>query len=153
MHPPRALISVVALALVLALAASSPMSIAGEPTPPSFRIIVHPKNSVARLERRFLADAFFKNVTRWPDGSLIRPVDLQPREPVRSAFSQRVLERSVRAVKAYWHQRIFAGRGVPPPELARDADVMAFVLQHEGAIGYVSSSFDASSAKTVALSP
>ena len=150
MLAPRLLVSVVALALA---ASSSPLSSAGQPTPPSFRVIVHPKNTVARVERTFLADAFFKNITRWPDGTLIRPVDLQPREPARGAFSQGVLERSVRAVKAYWHQRIFAGRGVPPPELAHDADVMAFVLRHEGAIGYVSSGFDAAGARTVAVGP
>jgi hypothetical protein len=40
-------------------------------------------------------------------------------------------------VRRYWAQRVFSGRGVPPPELANDSEVVKFVAAHSGAIGYV----------------
>ena len=46
----------------------------------------------------------------------IRPVDLRPNAATRRLFSERMLRRSVAAVRSYWQQRIFSGRGVPPPE-------------------------------------
>ena len=105
---------------------------------PDYVIIVHPTNDATTVERSFLEEAFLKKVTQWPNGEAIRPVDLVPSSPVRRRFSEQILNRSVEAVKGYWQQRIFSGRDIPPPELETDDDVVAFVLKHEGGIGYVS---------------
>jgi ABC-type phosphate transport system substrate-binding protein len=104
-----------------------------------FRIIVHPSNPVSSVDRRFLADAFMKKVTRWPrNDELIRPVDLEPDAPARARFTETVFNRSVAALKNYWQQQVFAGREVPPPELEGDSEVVKYVSKHPGAIGYVS---------------
>jgi ABC-type phosphate transport system substrate-binding protein len=89
------------------------------------------------VEREFLSDAFLKKTTRWQDDEAIRPVDLRPSSATRKYFSERVHKRSVAAVRSYWQQRIFSGRGVPPPELDDDAAVVRYVLKHPGAVGYV----------------
>ena len=105
---------------------------------PPLRIIVHPQNPLRAADRDFVADAFLKKVTRWPNGEQIRAVDLRPGDPVRRRFSENILKRSVGAVRNYWQQRIFSGRDVPPPELDSEASVIAFVAKFPGAIGYVS---------------
>ena len=80
-----------------------------------FLVIVHPSSPVTRLDRRFVREAFLKKVMRWPDGRTIRPVDLDERAAARRRFSDQVLNRSVAAVKSYWQQLIFSGRGVRHP--------------------------------------
>lgn len=112
-------------------------SVADEPAT-DFVVIVNADNPYYTLERSFIADAFLKKTTRWPNGDVIRPVDLAPDAPVRERFSQAILKRSVGAVKSYWQQMIFSGRDIPPPELARDEDVIKYVTTHPRAIGYVS---------------
>ncbi len=109
-----------------------------KPALPPFKMIVHPDNRIASAPRAFLADAFLKRVTRWEDGLAIRPVDQRPDAQVRSRFSRAILGRSVAAVRNYWQQRIFSGHGVPPPELDSDSAVVDYVLEHRGAVGYVS---------------
>jgi hypothetical protein len=109
-----------------------------EETSPDFRLIVHPSNPQRAAERAFLADAFLKKATRWEAGETIRPVDLRPAATPRKRFTERVLKRSVGAVRSYWQQRIFSGRDVPPPELDSDDEVLAFVAKYPGAVGYVS---------------
>jgi hypothetical protein len=106
--------------------------------PPAYEIIVDPSNALTSVQRSFLADAFLKKVTTWPDGRTIHAADLSPNSVVRRRFSEDVLRRSVEAVKGYWQQRIFSGRDVPPPELDSDEDMVKYVLKHEGAVGYVS---------------
>ncbi len=106
---------------------------------PDFAVIVHPQNPQWVLDRTFVADVFLKKTTRWPDGNVIKPVDLSPDSPVRERFSSDVLRRSVRAVKSYWQQMIFSGRDVPPPELGSEDEVVKYVLSRPNAIGYVSS--------------
>jgi ABC-type phosphate transport system substrate-binding protein len=116
-----------------------------------FRIIVSPDNPVSSVDRRFLADVYLKRTTRWSNDEAVRPVDLGPGSPIRRGFSDDVLKRSVSAVKSYWQQMVFSGRGVPPPELDNDGEVVRFVLKNRGAVGYVSSGADVAGAKIVPL--
>jgi hypothetical protein len=130
----------VALAALFALLASGGV-VSADPTAATslpFMVIVHPSNPNHAVDRNFVGEAFLKKTTRWPNGEVIRPVDLSPDSPVRERFSQDLLKRSVAAVKSYWQQMIFSGRDVPPPELANEDDVVRYVQKHTGAIGYVS---------------
>lgn len=122
--------------LLLALIALS-ATVSAEP-PPAYRVIVHPHNAVSGADRNFLQDVFLRRVKRWPNDKVIHPADLAPSSRVRKRFTEDVLGRSIAAVKAYWQQRIFSGRDVPPPEFESDEQVVAYVLKYEGAVGYVS---------------
>jgi ABC-type phosphate transport system substrate-binding protein len=141
----------VTMSSALALALGSTQAGADTRSAAEPRIIVNPRNPATSLERRFVADAFLKKVTRWPDDELIQPVDLATDSPVRRRFSDDVLKRSVSAVKSYWQQLVFSGRGVPPPELDNEELVVRFVLHHPGAIGYVSGSVNIENARVISL--
>jgi len=104
----------------------------------SFFVIVNVQNPIASLDRKFLADVFFKKITHWPEDGVIQPIDLRPDAPARSKFSEEVLDRSVMGVKNYWQQVIFSGRDVPPPELKNDSEVIHFIVKNPSAIGYIS---------------
>lgn len=116
-----------------------------------FRVIVNTGNPVDAIDRRFLADAFFKKTTRWPNDEAIRPVDLAPSSSLRRAFSEEVLKRSIAAVKSYWQQVVFAGHGVPPPELDSESDVVKFVAKNRWAVGYVSPGVNIAGVKIVVV--
>lgn len=125
------------LALFALLVLVTPTHVSAEPTP-AFVVIVNPQNPYRTLDRTFVSDVFLKKTTRWPNGDVIKPVDLGPDSRTRARFSEDVLRRSVAAVKSYWNQMIFSGRDVPPPELRTNDDVVKYVLTHGGAVGYVS---------------
>jgi hypothetical protein len=120
-------------------------------TRPGFRVVVHPANPESFASRELVSDAFLKKVSRWPNGEQIRPVDLTLGSAVRETFSQNVLRRTAAAVRNYWQQRIFTGRGVPPPEVASDADVIRYVREHAGGIGYVSAAADPATVKVLPI--
>ena len=134
----RALLAGLALVCTLAAWPARPSTRADNLV--AFRVIVHPSNALATTTRDSLSQVFFKRSTRWQNGEPIRPVDLRPESAVREAFSQRVLQRSVAAVRSFWLQRVFSGRELPPPELDSDAAVIRYVGSNRGAIGYVSGS-------------
>jgi hypothetical protein len=137
--------------LLVSLAAGATVVRASAGEPAGFRLVVNPEGAAAPLDRAFVADAFLKKVTRWPDGTAIRAVDLRFDAPARQQFSEQILERSPAAVRNYWQQRIFTGRGVPPPELASDEAVLAYVREHIGAVGYVSARAETGSVKVLEL--
>jgi ABC-type phosphate transport system substrate-binding protein len=137
-----ALLAVAAL-LVAAPTLSAP--------PPGYRLIVNPGNPQEAVDRKFLADGFLKKASHWPDGTAIAPVDQAGESAVRRRFSDEVLGRSVAAVKSYWQQLIFSGRGVPPPELDAEEEVVKFVARRRGAVGYVSLAAELAGVKVVAV--
>lgn len=140
--------------LLLMLLASLPPAAAGadgKAAPPPYRLVVHPGTPATSVDRAFVADVFLKKATRWPDDTVIRPVDGAASSAIRRRFSEDVLKRSVNAVQSYWQQVIFSGRGVPPPELDSDADIVSYVQKHPGAIGYVSPDVDPAGVKVLQL--
>lgn len=127
-----------------------------------FVIIVHPDNPTESLSRSEASDLFLKKVARWdsfpipgrPDRKMpVEAVDLESTSAVRSAFSLEVHGRSVDHIKAYWQRKIFSGRDIPPPELASEAEVLAWVRANPGAVGYVSQGVALASVKAVELTP
>jgi hypothetical protein len=78
-------------------------------------------------------------------------VDLDQSSPVRRQFTDEVLRRPVEAIRRYWQQRIFAGRGVPPPEMESDEDVISLVRREEGAVGYISASVPLTGVKVLTV--
>ena len=118
---------------------------------PSYVVIVHPASTYESIDRRMLADVFLKKTTRWRSGEPILPVDLVSDARARERFSLDVIGRSVQAVKSHWQQIIFAGRGLPPPELPDDAAVVRYVASHPGAIGYVSGGAQTAGTRVVAV--
>lgn len=140
------------IAIVLLLAfAPAPAGVARAEDAPQFQLIVHPSNPTASVDRRFVSEVFLKKRTRWSDDHAIRPVDLSPQSATRRRFSKDALKRSVEAVRSYWRRIVFSGRGVPPPELDADQDVVSYVRKHRGAIGYVSLGADVSGVKVVSI--
>jgi ABC-type phosphate transport system substrate-binding protein len=130
----------IAMLLVLALAAfGTTIHAQGEePSARRYQVIVHPGNATNSVDRHFLEDSFLKKLAMWPGGEVILPADMASNSNVRGQFTKDVLKRTVGAVKSYWQQRIFAGGDLPPPEFDTDDDVVRYVLQHKGAVGYVS---------------
>ncbi len=129
--------------LLLALPALAPVTPGGaQPARAghvgAFVVVVHADNPTPSLPRETLARLFLRKLARWPGGQPALPVDLPADAPVRASFSRHVLARSVTAVRAYWQERIFSGRDVPPPERADEAEALAYVRAHPAAVGYVS---------------
>ena len=108
-----------------------------------FLVIVHQSNPYSEITLEELSNMFLKKVSRWEksDG-LVHPVDLLDDSPVRELFSKVVHGRKVASIKAYWQRQIFSGRDIPPPEKETEQDVLKFVAQKPGAIGYISVAID-----------
>jgi ABC-type phosphate transport system substrate-binding protein len=106
-------------------------------------VIAHVSIPYSSLTKEELSNLFLKKITRWKEtDKFVYPVDLFEDSPVRRQFSEEIHGKEVAAIKAYWQQQIFSGREIPPLERNSDQDVLQYVEQKAGAIGYVSKSVD-----------
>ncbi len=139
----RALVKpLLAAALFLAPAAALPAE---------FVLVANPSVSTAAISRAEATRIFLRLQSEWPDGGHARPVDQSKSSPLRDAFSREVLGKSLSSVEQYWTQAIFSGRAVPPVEKRNDADVLAYVRENPGAVGYVSASAPLEGVKRITL--
>jgi TonB family protein len=115
-----------------------------------FRIVVNPQNPVSSLSKTQVTRLFLEKAT-WDDGGAAAPVDLLPTSPIREGFSRDVL--GVPIPTAIDRSRVAAKEAGlnPPPSMASDREVLAFVRLKPGAIGYVSLAADVSGVKVVAV--
>jgi TonB family protein len=115
-----------------------------------FRIVVNPMNPVSSLSKTQVSQLFLNRGT-WDDGGVGAPVDLLPTSPVREGFSREVLGLPVPAAIDRLRDSAKAAGVNPPPAMATDREVLAYVRLKPGAIGYVSLSADISGVKVVAV--
>jgi ABC-type phosphate transport system substrate-binding protein len=102
-----------------------------------FKVIVNSSNPVKTLSKTQLSKLFMKKQTTWENGQPVVPVDLTINAAVRAQFSSKVLNKSTMAVKNYWQQQVFSGKDIPPLEKANESEVIAFVQNTPGGIGYL----------------
>lgn len=117
---------------------------------PQFMVIVHPDNPSDGVSRDFLRDAYLKKATTW-HGETIRPIDLSSKFPEREHFIRQVIRKTPAQLRSYWNQQVFSGKGVPPPEAASVADVVAYVVANPGAVGYIPVDADPGRAKVIRI--
>lgn len=121
------------------LLTGSVVSIAEEPMP--FNVIVHVSNPATQLATEDISNMFLKKVKQWKEsGETVLPIDLVEDSPIRAQFSERIHGRKISAIKAYWQKQVFSGRGVPPEEKKSEDEVLKYVSENPGAIGYIAAS-------------
>jgi ABC-type phosphate transport system substrate-binding protein len=116
-----------------------------------YKVIVHPSNPTAALDRRFLRDVYLRKATDWSTGGDIRPIDLASRFPAHERFLQEVLGKTPSQLRSYWNQQIFSGKAVPPPEADSAASAVAYVLANPGAVAYLPADADPAGTKVVRI--
>jgi len=133
---------------VLALGFATASIAAGTPAA-RFKIIVHPRNPAAWIDKAFLRNAYLRKEIEWQDGTAILPVDLGAKIATRELFIHDVLKKTPAQLKSYWNQRIFSGKGAPPPAAEASAAAIAYVLANPGSVGYLPAELDPGGAKVI----
>lgn len=100
-------------------------------------MVVHPDVKGTQIPRSILSSLFLKDVVRWGDGLMVRPVDQSLSSALREEFTRQILTVPVDAVPRFWQRKIMKGIS-PPPVKESDEDVIEYVASTRGAIGYVS---------------
>jgi len=103
----------------------------------AYKIVVNQANPAASVSKIQLAQFFLDRAT-WDNGTPVAAVDLPATSPVREAFSRELLG------NGKWKDA-----SAPPPTVATDREVLAYVRLKPGAIGYVAASTETQGVKVL----
>lgn len=115
-----------------------------------YKIIVNAANPIWSVSKTQVLRFFLERAT-WDDGQPASAVDLPPASPTRELFSRDVLGMPIPAVISRWRSVSGSGSGDPPPSMATDREVLAYVRLKPGAIGYVSAGTETQGVKVIAV--
>jgi ABC-type phosphate transport system substrate-binding protein len=101
-------------------------------------VIIVCNKSVAAdtLSKSEIKDIFLGRKTRWSDGHKINFVTLE-QDPIHEVFLQSFVGKSARQFDYYWDKQVFTGRGKEPKSFKTAGELINYVSNTEGAIGYV----------------
>jgi ABC-type phosphate transport system substrate-binding protein len=103
-----------------------------------YKVIVNTGNDVTSITKSDLSKIMLKKQRSWSNGEKVLPADYVMSSPIREKFSSDVHNKSVNAIKSYWQQFVFAGKGSPSIEFDSDDKIIDYVKSNAGAVGYVS---------------
>ena len=128
-----------ALAIIIPLLVAAALESPANADDAGFVVIVSLDVPGAGIPRDVLSSIFLSESPRWGDGRPVDPVDQSLRSAVRATFTERVHRKPVEGIESLWHRKIMGG--VRPPKVKpSDAEVIAYVSEKKGAIGYVAAS-------------
>lgn len=114
------------------------------------KVIANPDIRADTISARELKSIFLLQRRDLSDGSSVIPV-MQKSGRVHEAFLEQYLDRSSEELLIYYQGLSFTGRATMPKELNSDQEVVAYVVKTKGAIGYVSTTADTTTVKTLAV--
>lgn len=126
----------------------SPARVAAAPAPlpaggaeQAVAIIVNQSNPVENFSFDDLRKIFLGERSHWPNGRRITLVMLDPSQPERKAVLRDIYGMNEKDLNNHFIQGVFSGAVfVSPKNLATPPDVLRFVFNVPGAIGYVRAS-------------
>jgi len=103
-------------------------------------IVIVGNKSVAesKLNKQDLKNIFLGKKTTWSDNKKIVFVT-QDNSSASDQFLTEYVNKSTSQFSSYWKEKVFTGQGTPPKSFASDKELIQFITQTEGAIGFVSS--------------
>ena len=99
-------------------------------------IIGNSKTVFSELNKRIIGRIYTGKVIEI-EGVSVFPVNSTQATALRNRFLEKYLSQDEDEYSAYWTVRRFIGKGTPPKELASATDIITYVGETPGAIGYI----------------
>ena len=100
-------------------------------------IIVNKSITDEVFNRADIESIFLGKKTRWSNGIKTVPVTMKEGE-IHEQFIREVIRKSLNAYMNYWRKMIFTGKGVMPVSFETNKEILQYVNNTPGAIGYLS---------------
>lgn len=106
------------------------------------------ENSITQTQLR---DIFLGDKVLWQDGQQIT-VAINTNPAVFEQFTKKYTGRTTNQFQAYWRLILFTGKGSVPKMFKTDEEIIQYVSNTPGAIGYISSKTEADGIKIIPIS-
>lgn len=116
-------------------------------------VITHTGIDEIGLSKSKLAKIYLGKLKRYSNGEKIRVVNLPKSSMAYKKFHKIVVKKTDAVLNRYWSKLKYTGKGKPPKTLATTREVIKWVANTKGAIGYIDGKYLNKSVKVVLILP
>lgn len=131
---------ILALALILMAGAASAAPI----------LVAHPGVSADALDKGAVQKIFLGKTSTWDDGTRV-VLSMLKGGDVSDAFLKANVKKSPKQFSTFWKKAVFSGTGEMPATFATEAELVAFVAETPGAVGYIDDATAHDGVKVIAI--
>lgn len=130
----RALTPLILVVTVLLLPGLATAAVTGD----GIQVITNPSVSTPSVSRYKLRAIFGMRQPAWPDGEIVRVFVLPDDHPLHRRFAKQRLGVFPYQLRRSWNNLIYSGLGQAPTEVSDEQEMLQWVANTRGAIGYIS---------------
>ncbi len=105
----------------------------------------NPENSI---DSEWIRNVYVGNITKWGNNDKIT-ITIMKDKSLHKTFLKQYVKRSPSQFKAVWKTKLFTGKAKMPTEIKTAGEMIDFIVNNEGAIGYVRSDTNTDKVKTL----
>lgn len=114
-------------------------------------VIANTSVSVDSVSSEDLKKIFTGKLVVWNDGHSIKPAILADGQ-THQTFIRNYIGKTTDQFRTYWRRMIFTGQGIQPRTFSKVSDLIEYVTETPGAVGYISASDSTLNTKTLSVS-
>lgn len=99
-------------------------------------IIAHQNTSETAISQKDIQEIFLGKRVQWKDNTAIHPATIKEPE-LHETFLKQYVKKTPSQWIAHWRRMVFTGNGTPPQQFATQEELLEYVVNTSGAIGYV----------------
>lgn len=100
-------------------------------------VVVNAQSGVDTLTREEVVNIFLGRFRQLPNGVAALPVDQPADQPLKAEFYRLLVNKTPAEIRAYWARLIFSGKTSPPLQATTPEEVLHWISDTPGAVGYV----------------
>lgn len=100
-------------------------------------VIVNKANPVTNISKANLLNFYLGNEIVWENSNRIYPITQRTNQSIAKIFFQKGLGKTVGRMKRIWLKLSLSGKTSPPKILNSADEVIEYISQNEGAIGFI----------------
>ena len=101
-------------------------------------LIVNSGNGVAKVSKKNVKKMLLGKTKKWKGGEKVVLGTLSG-GAVHEAFIKKFAGKTAKQFTNFWRKMVFSGKGKMPKSFDSEEDLIAFVAEHDGALGYIDS--------------
>ena len=123
---------VLRMSIALAILSFATPALAGE------ILIVNTGNGVAKVSKKTLKKMLLGKGKKWKGGEKVVLGTLTG-GTIHEKFIKKYAGKTAKQFTNYWRKMVFSGKGKMPKSFESEDDLIAFVAENDGALGYIDS--------------
>ncbi len=104
---------------------------------PGVLVVMNAASGVESLTRDQVVNIFLGRFRQLPNGMPALPIDQPADQPLKATFYQRLVNKQLAEIRAYWARLVFSGKTTPPRQAETPEQVLQWLAENPGAVAYL----------------